>query len=163
VSYTLWGNITPSPISNANAGGNAVNLGVRFRANQNGRITGIRFYKHAGNTGTHRGYLFSNTGTPLANAIFTGETASGWQTVLFTTPVNITANTVYVASYHSAAGGFSGTANYFTNYAHVNGPLTALSAAEQPNGRYFYGAAGGFPNATFQNSNYWVDVVFVPS
>lgn len=39
-------------------------------------------------------------------------------------------------------------------------PLTALAASEQPNGRYIYGAAGSFPNATYQNTNYWVDPVF---
>jgi Domain of unknown function (DUF4082) len=125
----------------------------------NGSITGVRFYKHSGNTGTHRGYLWTNTGTLLASATFTNETASGWQTVTFGTPVSITANTVYVAAYHSATGGFSSTANYFNN-AYTNGPLTALAAATQPNGRYIYGAPGLFPNATFQNANYWVAPIF---
>jgi hypothetical protein len=153
VTYTLWSNAVPTPITNANAGGAAVNLGVRFRSSVNGSITGVRFYKHSGNTGTHTGYLWTNTGT------FTNETASGWQTVTFSTPVSITANTVYVAAYHSATGGFSSTANYFNN-AYTNGPLTALAASTQPNGRYIYGAPGLFPNATFQNANYWVAPIF---
>jgi hypothetical protein len=159
VTYTLWSNAVPTPITNANAGGAAINLGVRFRSSVNGSITGVRFYKHSGNTGTHTGYLWTNTGTLLASATFTNETASGWQTVTFGTPVSITANTVYVAAYHSATGGFSSTANYF-NTAYTNGPLTALAAATQPNGRYIYGAPGLFPNATFQNANYWVAPIF---
>ena len=40
----------------------------------------------------------------LASATFTGETASGWQTVTFSSPVAIAANTVYVVSYHTNVG-----------------------------------------------------------
>ena len=61
-----------------------IELGVKFRSTQNGFITGIRYYKGAGITGTRIGSLWSNTGTRLATATFTGETASGWQQVLFT-------------------------------------------------------------------------------
>ena len=37
---------------------NAVELGVKFRVDVDGFITGIRFYKGAGNTGTHIGNLW---------------------------------------------------------------------------------------------------------
>ena len=53
----------------------AVELGVKFRADQPGFVTGIRFYKGAGNTGTHVGNLWTSDGTLLATATFTGETA----------------------------------------------------------------------------------------
>ena len=52
-----------------------------------GTINGIRFYKGAGNGGTHLGHLWTNGGALLAEATFTGETASGWQTARFATPV----------------------------------------------------------------------------
>ena len=39
----------------------AVELGVKFRADQDGFVTGIRFYKGTGNTGTHTGSLWSST------------------------------------------------------------------------------------------------------
>ena len=78
---------------------NAVELGVRFQADVAGVISGIRFYKARTNTGTHIASLWSNTGTLLAQATFTAESASGWQQVTFSTPVAISANTVYVASY----------------------------------------------------------------
>ena len=61
-----------------------------------------------------------STGTLLASATFTNETASGWQTVNFASPVAITANTTYVASYHSS-GYYSANANYFAA-ADVNAP-----------------------------------------
>ena len=46
----------------------------KFRADVEGTITGIRFYKANTNTGTHVGNLWSSTGTRLATVTFTGET-----------------------------------------------------------------------------------------
>ena len=54
-----------------------VELGVKFRSDSAGIVTGIRFYKSALNTGTHIGNLWSSAGTLLATATFTGETGSG--------------------------------------------------------------------------------------
>jgi len=138
----------------------AVELGVKFRADVNGFITGIRFYKSATNTGTHTGTLWSSTGTKLASATFKGETASGWQQVTFTTPVAITANTVYVASYHTTRGHYADDTGYFASAGKDSPPLHALQdGASGPNGVYQYGASS-FPSSTYQSSNYWVDVVF---
>ncbi|MCA1466256.1 DUF4082 domain-containing protein, partial [Bradyrhizobium sp. NBAIM18] len=78
-----------------------VEVGVKFTASVNGTITGLRFYKGSLNTGPHIADLWSSTGTLLATATFTNETASGWQQVNFSTPVAITAGTTYVASYHT--------------------------------------------------------------
>jgi hypothetical protein len=39
-----------------------ITLGVKFRSDSSGSITGIRFYKGAGNNGTHIGLLYSGTG-----------------------------------------------------------------------------------------------------
>ncbi len=64
---------------------------MKFKADYNGTITGIRFYKATANTGTHIGSLWTTDGTRLATATFTNETASGWQTVTFATPVSVTA------------------------------------------------------------------------
>ncbi|MGZ5018005.1 MAG: DUF4082 domain-containing protein [Methylobacter sp.] len=139
----------------------AVELGVKFRADVNGTVRGIRFYKGSGNTGTHVGNLWSSTGTKLASATFSGETASGWQQVLFSTPVAITANTVYVASYHTNVGHYSDDLNGFAATGVDNPPLHALAnGVSGGNGVYVYGAGSAFPNQTWNASNYWVDVVF---
>ena len=92
----------------------AVELGVKFQSDVAGTITGIRFYKAAANTGTHIGNLWTSSGTLLATVTFTNETASGWQQVLFATPVAIASNTVYVASYHANNGHYSADVNYFS-------------------------------------------------
>ena len=65
---------------------NPVEVGVKFKTDFGGSVTGIRFYKAAANTGTHIGSLWPPTGTRLAQATFTNETASGWQRVTFATP-----------------------------------------------------------------------------
>jgi hypothetical protein len=66
---------------------------VKFRADSNGFVTGLRFYKGPQNTGSHVGHLWTSTGTLLASVTFTGESASGWQQVTLPTPVAVTANT----------------------------------------------------------------------
>ncbi|MBL7742965.1 MAG: DUF4082 domain-containing protein [Chitinophagaceae bacterium] len=137
-----------------------IETGVKFRSTQSGYITGIRFYKGTSNTGTHTGHLWSSTGTKLAEVIFTNETASGWQQMLFATPVAINANTTYVASYHSSSGYYASTSNYFTT-AVVNGYLRALANGEDGvNGVYILTATGAFPTNSYQSSNYFVDVVY---
>ena len=64
----------------------AVELGVKFRSDVAGEIVGIRFYKASANTGTHVGNLWTDSGTLLASAAFSGETVSGWQEVRFAAP-----------------------------------------------------------------------------
>jgi uncharacterized protein DUF4082 len=151
------------PANAAEPDGNAVNLGVKFKATQNGHITGIRFYKGTGNNGTHTVALWSSQGAKLATAVATNETASGWQQVNLTTPVAITAGTVYVASYYAPNGHYADDMNYFANQSISQGPLTALqNGASGPNGIYIYGSTVLFPQSGYYASNYWVDVVFTP-
>ena len=141
----------------------AVELGVKFRADVSGAVTGIRFYKGSGNLGVHVGNLWTSTGTKLATATFTEETASGWQQVNFTTPVAIDANTVYVASYFAPSGNYAGDNFYFSAAGADNPPLQALKDdVAGGNGVFVYGARA-FPNQTWKSSNYWVDIVFVPA
>ena len=133
---------------------------MRFRADTNGTATGVRFYKGATNTGTHVGSLWTNTGTLLATATFTSETASGWQQVTFAAPVTLTANTTYVVSYHTNTGNYGVNGAYFASAGVDNAPLHALATGvDGANGVYVYGASA-FPTQTFNAANYWVDVVF---
>jgi len=144
-----------------------VELGVKFRSDAAGTITGIRFYKASTNTGEHVGNLWScnnaacSTGTLLATATFSGETASGWQQVSFPSPVSIAANTVYVASYHANNGHYSADLNYFASAGVDVPPLHLLAnGVVGSNGVYVYGTTSAFPAQTFNSTNYWVDVIF---
>ncbi len=155
VTSSLWGPSAAPAVASANDAG-AVELGVKFTSSVAGTITGVRFYKGAGNTGTHVGHLWAADGTLLATVTFTGESASGWQQANFSSPVAVTAGATYVVSYYAPAGGYSYTSSYFAT-AYTAGPLTAPAGA---NGVYRYGTGGGFPTGSFNSTNYWVDVVF---
>ena len=141
----------------------AVELGVRFQASVSGFITGLAFYKSASNTGVHTASLWSSSGKLLATATFTGESASGWQTVSFAQPVFIQANTVYVASYHTTTGHYPDDQAFFAAGGLTVGSLTAVANSIGGNGVYAYGAGGILPTQTYNASNYWVDVLFVPA
>ena len=157
---TIWpASTVPAVVSDSDTG--SVNLGVRFSTDTAGFITGLRYYKGTANTGTHVGTLWTNGGTALASATFTGETASGWQQVSFATPVAVTANTVYVASYLAPAGRYAADSGYFTSAgvdrAPLHAPRTGVSGS---NGVYAYASGTAFPTSTYLATNYWIDVVF---
>jgi len=134
---------------------------VQFKSDSDGYITGIRFYKSQANTGTHVAHLWSASGTLLASATFTNETASGWQQVNFLSPIAITTNTVYVGSYQTSVGHFGLDQGYFATFGVDNPPLHALAdVSGSANGVYEFTSTGAFPANTYNASNYWVDVVF---
>jgi len=136
-------------------------LGVQFKSDSDGYITGIRFYKSEANTGTHVAHLWSASGALLATATFQNETASGWQQANFPSPVPITANTVYVGSYQTSVGHLSLDQGYFATFGVDNPPLHALAdVSGSANGLYAFSDAAAFPTNTYNASNYWVDVVF---
>jgi uncharacterized protein DUF4082/MBG domain-containing protein/Big-like domain-containing protein len=142
---------------------NAVELGVGFYSDTSGYIDGIRFYKSAANTGVHVGSLWTTGGALLAQATFISESASGWQEVDFPTPVAITSNTMYVASYHTNTGDYSATPGFFTTSDYDNPPLHAPGNTSNPNGLFAYSPVPTFPTGTFNGNNYDVDVVFTQS
>jgi hypothetical protein len=161
VANSLWGNSNTPTLVSANDS-SAIEVGVKFTASTAGNVTGIRFYKGPQNTGAHEVDLWSSTGTLLASATTTNETASGWQEADFSSPVAIAANTTYVAAYHTNTGFYSADSGYFNNTL-TNGPLTAPSSSSSGgNGVYAYGSSSLFPNNSFNSTNYWADVAFKP-
>ena len=158
---TVW-QPTAVPLTIDDGDNSSIEVGVKLRADSPGLLTGIRFYKAAANTGTHLGHLWSSTGNLLATATFTGESSSGWQQAFFTTPVQIAANTTYVASYFAPAGRYSGDSNFFAGTGVDSPPLHALAnGVDGPDGVYAYGTASTFPSSTAAAANYWVDAIFV--
>lgn len=156
---SIWGPaVTPGTVDGGDPA--AAELGVKFRSDVNGYITGVRFYKSAANTGSHIGNLWTSTGTLLASGTFVGESASGWQQLNFANPVAISAGTTYVASYYTSTGHYAFGGSFFSASVDTP-PLHALAdGTDGPNGVYVYGSASSFPTSTYNASNYWVDVVF---
>ena len=157
---SIW-SPTDTPATPAQTEALPVELGVKFKSDDPGYITGLRFYKGTGNTGTHYGHLWTTSGTLLGTATFSGETDTGWQEAALNPPIAIVAGTVYIASYHTPTGHWSLTSGGLSAQVY-NEPLTALATTDIPtgNGVYKYGPSGSFPDQTVSGSNYWVDVVF---
>ena len=112
----------------------SVKLGVAFKADSPGNITGIRFYKAAQNGGTHTIALWKADGTQLATTTVDNESTSGWQQASFNAPVAITTSTTYIASYTAPNGRYSYTSGGLASPI-VRSPLRSVSNG----GRYIYG------------------------
>ena len=157
---SVW-NSPPTPTFIDSGDSNATNLGVKFRADFNGYITGIRFYKASTNTGTHIGNIWTSTGNLLGNVTFTNETGSGWQQVNFSSPIAISANTTYMASYFAPKGHYSQDEAFFATSGVDNPPLHLLAAGvDGPNGMYAYASSNTFPTSTYNSEYYWIDVIY---
>jgi VCBS repeat-containing protein len=160
---TIWAPTTVPGVTSANDN-SSLELGLKFRSDIAGYVTGVRFYKGAGNTGTHVAHLWTATGTQLASATASSETASGWQEIDFSQAVAIQASTTYVVSYLAPSGHYSFDSSYFASAGVDAGVLHALSnAAAGGNGVFVATTTGAFPNSSFNATNYWVDVVFSSS
>jgi hypothetical protein len=163
-TVSLWdSSATPAAFSNEP---DALELGTRFTSSVGGTVTALQFYKAPGSPGPHVGHLWKADGTLLATAVYNAETASGWQQVDLPTPVSIVAGQQYIVSYFSPAGVYPITPNYFGDAATVSGVLTAPrstgNTGSTGNGLFRYGPSA-VPNGSWNASNYWADVLFVPT
>jgi hypothetical protein len=178
-SFTVFA-AAETPVGPIDPDGTAVELGMKFRSNVDGYVTGVRFFKiDSTNGGDHVGHLWNaTTQEQLGEVMFTVESASGWQQAKFSAPIFITANTVYVISYFAPQGHPAGDNFYFGGPSAPfpdgkdNGPLHALGHVEaggnpdgnfDGNGNGVFVGGSGFPINSFKASNYFVDVVFTPA
>lgn len=81
------------------------------------------------------------------------QSYQGWQISTFAVPITVTTGITYVASYRASVGQYSYTQQGLAT-SHTHNMLTAA----QSGGVFSYTSA--MPNQSFNNSNYWVDVVF---
>ncbi|MBW4550074.1 MAG: DUF4082 domain-containing protein [Aphanocapsa sp. GSE-SYN-MK-11-07L] len=148
---------TPALLNETDGAGSAgdYELGMEFRTSKSGKINAIRYFKSPNETGSHTGRIWSNTGELLASVAFTNETASGWQEQALATSLAINANTTYIVSvntnsyYVSTSNGLAATV--------TNGNISAI--ADGSNG-VFNPNPSAFPTQSWQNSNYFRDIVF---
>jgi hypothetical protein len=145
------------PISND---GTPIEAGMQFVPDVNGYITALSYYKPAGIGGTRTGNLWTSTGTNLASQVYTNETASGWQQVVLSTPVPVTAGTSYVVSYFSSTGDYMSTPDYFLQQVGAGLVQGLVEGANGPNGVFQDTPSSTFPTTDAGGANYYADVVF---
>jgi hypothetical protein len=124
-------------------------VGTRFTTSREGIITGFRYYKAVGETGTHTARLWSGS-TQIASKTFTNETSSGWQTVYLDAAVTLSAGT-YMVSVNTNTYQVK-TFAYFDNNPIYRSYMTADAGA--------YGQPTGSKPGTISGSAFFVDVFF---
>jgi VCBS repeat-containing protein len=137
-------------------------LGMRFTANATGSITELRYFRGAADANdadTRVLHLWTAAGVLLGSVtVASAAGESGWQVGTLSAPIAIEAGATYVVSYGTTQN-YVTTANYFTaTHSGPDGVLTAGVASG-----VFAEATGYFPTASYNSSNYWVDVTFIPN
>ena len=144
----------PDPASNDDQ---AIEVGVRFRADVDGFITGLRYY------GAARRRRASATcgregGTQLASATFVGDSPPAGTRVSLSPAVRVTKDTNYVASFLVERRDLLRRPRLLQRARSTRPPLHAPAGT---NGVYKYG--GGFPTDSFDATSYGADVLFTPT
>lgn len=141
-------------------------LGTVFTATTNGAVHGIKWFFPDSLPNDHViGLLYSWTndgaGTELARLSFT-NTQSGWNQALFSVPVNITANTKYVAAVWTVDK-YTQVTGQFTSSGVTSGSLTApQDQVGTRNGKRIASVgAAAFPASTNAADGYLADVLFI--
>jgi hypothetical protein len=146
--YTILTSQTPD----TTLAGTGYEAGNQFSSNQDGYITALRFWKACGETGTHTGRLWTNSGQQLASVTFTNETSCGWQEQYLPFRVKITAGTLYWVTYNENAWQSKTGCGLSSPISH--GPLTAWGGAYSN-----ANSPGTFPT-NGSCSNFFADVYF---
>lgn len=155
--YTLFG---PQIPKTADAGDkDAAELGLRFTPTVDGYVSGVRFYKSKSNGGQHTGTLWSSTGERLATTTFSDKTDTGWQQAKFDHPLEVSAGTEYVVSYHAPEGHYASEPLAFSYSGLEAGPVSVAGGfgTASPG---VYNTSGEFPTDDWNRSHYFVDVLF---
>jgi len=159
-TISIFGNAVP--VHPTGAGANET-LGVKFWSTQAGTVSAIRFYRAAASPTGYVASLYSAGGTLLGSAKLTSDSCSVpcWEVANFASPIAIAANTTYVAAYYALGGRGAGDPGELKNGV-MNGPLTA-PASSAVGGNGVYNSKNSFPKSSRSASNYYVDVMFVPT
>lgn len=156
LATSLFEHPESAPSGIANASGNAVNLGVKFRTSVAASMTHCWFYKIATDTGTHVCTVYRvSDGSTVGTVDFADESESGWQDQAFASALNIAANEDYIVTVSHPTGNWTSTPDFFAT-TYTNGNLTATTSGTDYAGRYVYGATMAYP-VNDSARNYWVD------
>ncbi|MPZ30959.1 MAG: DUF4082 domain-containing protein [Rhodospirillales bacterium] len=159
---TIFGS-TDAPATTQTTDPTDYELGMRFTANTAGDITELRYFRgaaDANDTDARTLNLWNDDGTLLGSVTVTSTAGeSGWQVGTLAAPIGIEADATYTVSYGTTQN-YAHSSNYFASaHSGPDGVLTAGTAS----GVFADGTPGVFPTATYNASNYWADVTFVPT
>jgi len=163
-TVTLFGNAVPANVLENDP--NAVTLGIKFYSTQAGTVSACRIYRAHKDSNGYTCRLYTAGGTLLGQVKFPSDSTNfhaGWETAAFASPISIPVNTTLIVAYYTSNGDYGATEFGLTNGV-TSGPLVApASGVSGGNGIYTYGGGFQFPTSTYEDSNYFVDVIFTPS
>lgn len=143
----------------------AINAGVKFEVKGAPFVRGVKFYKGVDNTGTHVAHLYNiTTSTELASETFSGETSSGWQTVSFSSDVQVRDDHSYMVwvsmpnGHYAVDGGIAGGPNSFASQTFGDSE-SVVSIPSGNSGVYSYTSDHTVVPSNSLTSNYWVSPV----
>src|SRR6185437_12064737 len=116
---SIWGDgsLIDNPLAPTDT---SVELGQKIHADANGYIEALRFYKAINSTAsTHTLHIWTTSGTLLATATTSHETAYGWQEAKLASGLAITQGQDYVISYYASDG----------VYTYSIGPLATIAGS----------------------------------
>lgn len=158
----------PTTNASSNFDGTDYTFGTVFSSSANGQVHGIRWFfpDHLPNDhviGLLYSWTDNGTGTELARVTFT-NTQSGWNQATFTSPVDITANTKYVAAVWTVDR-YVRVTNQFASADVTNGDLTApQTSSGTNNGKLLAGnGSPAYPATTGAGNGYLADVLYTSS
>jgi hypothetical protein len=135
-------------------------LGTKFWSDVNGQITQVRLYTNALEGQTHTVRIWKVSASALVAGPYTWNITSGtegWKTFTLSAPLSIAANTDYIVSISNSSD------HYYAEQAQgfaspiVNGHLNTYIGSG-----VYTTSLGTMPMLTWQDTNYFRDIVFNP-
>jgi len=135
-------------------------LGTKFWTDTNGKITQARIYTNAIEGGVHSVSIWRVRDSALLAGPYTWNIASGtsgWRAFTLPTPLVITANTDYIVTVSNSNDHYYAAQDLGFDTPIVNGHLHTYTGSG-----VYTDILGTMPTLTWQNSNYFRDIVFIP-
>jgi len=152
-SYSVWPD-SVVPASPVDTDRTRTTLGLEFSTASAGQVSAIEVYRGPGGAVPQDATIWAPDGRALAVADFADPEGTGWLVAELPEPVTLTPGQRYVASYTAPRGGYAGDNDALATPV-VRDALTAW--------RGVFTRGQGRPDQTYQQSNYYVDVVFEPT
>jgi hypothetical protein len=168
VAYQSIFPVTAFPITTSAFDATDYTFGTLFTANIDGKIYGARWYfpddlPTQQVTAALYSWTSDAAGTLLGTTAF-NDPQTGWNDVLFTTPIDITSGTKYVVTVWTKDN-YQFTNNYFASSGVTSGDLTApQDNVSTHNGKFISGTSSqAYPTQSNASTGYFVDVLYIGS
>ncbi|BBH22100.1 hypothetical protein Back11_34450 [Paenibacillus baekrokdamisoli] len=137
-----------------------VELGTKFKTSVSGTISKVRIYTNATESGNHTVRIWRVFDSFVLAGPYTWNLASGttgWKEFTLPTPLSIAANTDYIVDVSSSTDKFFAVSdNGFNSPINNNNLITYTGSG------VFNTILGSMPTSTYNNNNYFRDIVFTP-